>query len=390
MRKNRLGYLAFTAVFAVLLFLFEHWYLLCAVAGMTILALLMGIFVRLDAKKLQVELGMQTGGREGESVPAVLAVRADGRLWAAGSILVTLEICHTMVDEIEEKNLLLPLTERISTFSVPMETAYCGEVCVRCREVWVLDLLRLFRIPREKPDEVRALIYPRRLNLQTVLARETFGMPEHEGMLQNRKGTDASEIFDIREYQPGDDVRSIHWKLSGKTDELIVREASDPSHYNMILLPDLGLLQGEEQISAQELNTAAALLAAVGEQLTRQGVSLCMGMLTETGLHLYEIRDSREFQQVLTQWLSLRLQEESGMALQYFILEHMEQYFTRLLIVSAGKYHHDLKVLEGRIGITLVCATEGAEVVNANLSAGCNVIEIPVEQNQKEVYRILC
>lgn len=390
MWKNRLGYLVFAIVFAVLLFFFDHWYLLFVVAGMACLALLMGIFVRLDAGKIRVDLEMRSGAREGNPIPAVLVLHSDARLLTAGSVLVNLEVRHTMFGETEEKILLLPLTKRVSSFSVPIETKYCGEVCVCCRELWVLDLLKLFRIPKEKPDEVRAMIYPRRVNLQTVLARETYGMPEHEGMLQNRKGTDPSEIFDIREYVPGDDVRSIHWKLSGKTDGLIVREASDPSHYSMILLPDLGLTRKGDRISVRELNTAAALLAAVGEQLTRQGVSLCMGVLSETGLHLYEIRDSREFQRVLTQWLSLRPREESGMALQYLILEHLEQYFTRLLVVSAGKYHQDLKVLEGRIGITVVCAVEGTEVVNANLSSSCNMTEIPVVQKQKEVYRILC
>lgn len=53
--------------------------------------------------------------------------------------------------------------------------------------------------------------------------------------MQNRKGSDASEMFDIRDYVPGDDIRTIHWKLSGKTDELIVRQASAPSHYNIAL-----------------------------------------------------------------------------------------------------------------------------------------------------------
>ena len=46
-------------------------------------------------------------------------------------------------------------------------------------------------------------------------------------------GDDASEIFDIREFQAGDRIQNIHWKLSAKTDKLIVREAEEP---------DLGLV----------------------------------------------------------------------------------------------------------------------------------------------------
>ena len=33
-----------------------------------------------------------------------------------------------------------------------------------------------------------------------------------------------SEIYDIREYQIGDPLRSIHWKMSAKKDALLVKE----------------------------------------------------------------------------------------------------------------------------------------------------------------------
>jgi len=66
------------------------------------------------------------------------------------------------------------------------------------------------------------------------------GLWENDGLLQNRKGTDYSEIFDLRDYRSGDDVRAIHWKLSGKLDRLVVKEASDPTRYQVVLMPDLG------------------------------------------------------------------------------------------------------------------------------------------------------
>ena len=33
-----------------------------------------------------------------------------------------------------------------------------------------------------------------------------------------------SEIYDIKEYQAGDPVKSIHWKMSAKKDKLMVKE----------------------------------------------------------------------------------------------------------------------------------------------------------------------
>ena len=48
-----------------------------------------------------------------------------------------------------------------------------------------------------------------------------------------KPGGGFSEIHDLREYRPGDSLHEIHWKLSAKTDKLIVREAEEP---------DLGLV----------------------------------------------------------------------------------------------------------------------------------------------------
>lgn len=43
-----------------------------------------------------------------------------------------------------------------------------------------------------------------------------------------RPGHDSSEIFDVRSFRKGDKIQSIHWKLSAKADELIVKENSLP------------------------------------------------------------------------------------------------------------------------------------------------------------------
>lgn len=43
-----------------------------------------------------------------------------------------------------------------------------------------------------------------------------------------RPGDDKSEIFEVREFREGDRLQSIHWKLSAKSEQLLVREDSQP------------------------------------------------------------------------------------------------------------------------------------------------------------------
>lgn len=54
-----------------------------------------------------------------------------------------------------------------------------------------------------------------------------------------RPGHDSGESFEIREYREKDRLQSIHWKLSAKNDELMVRENSMPKACAVILMLEL-------------------------------------------------------------------------------------------------------------------------------------------------------
>lgn len=54
-----------------------------------------------------------------------------------------------------------------------------------------------------------------------------------------RGGEDPSETFEIREYREKDKLQNIHWKLSAKADELMVKENSRPRACGVVLMVDL-------------------------------------------------------------------------------------------------------------------------------------------------------
>ena len=55
---------------------------------------------------------------------------------------------------------------------------------------------------------------------------------------EERPGEDRSEIFAIRPYREGDKLQSIHWKLSAKTGEWMVKEHSLPKACPVVLFLD--------------------------------------------------------------------------------------------------------------------------------------------------------
>ena len=87
------------------------------------------------------------------------------------------------------------------------------------------------------------------------------------------------------------------------------------------------------------------------------------------------------------------IQKERKHPLQWLrrdIGEHLDRYFTRLLIFSAGRYEQDLSGLDSRVGVLVLSAVSGIKTVRVEGSGSCSIMELPTEQDINEVYRVVC
>ena len=83
----------------------------------------------------------------------------------------------------------------------------------------------------------------------------------------NRRGEDRSEVYQLREYRPGDDIRQIHWKLSSKLDELILKEASQPESRSLLVFWDK-----RTGGNPQQMDALAEVVSSAGMALLQSGV----------------------------------------------------------------------------------------------------------------------
>ena len=399
MRKNRIGYSVMILFFAGILYGYGYPFFLWMVLLLVGLGILLRVMLGADAGKITLDLRIKNGGRKGTQVPAVFKIKKNTatlgktkKVWGTRSVLVDLKIYNLMFDQTEYRSYELCLDGKSEDYEVMLDLMRCGEIRISCEGVWVTDMLRLYRIPAENFGDLSVTIYPQKINVKAELSGTTIGAPKSEGMMQNRKGNDPSEMFDVRDYVPGDDIRSIHWKLSSKVDNLILREASEPSYYNIVMLPDFGKYYGEEsaEVPMEELQGIVAVGAALGEQLAGQGVEFCMALPTKDGLNLCEISSRREFRKMMPKWLACRIPEYAGGVLRSFVTEHMDQYFTRAVILSVGNAVQNLRGLEHRIGVTVVAVSADTENYYLDRNGNSELVEIPADYKEDEVYRIWC
>lgn len=103
-------------------------------------------------------------------------------------------------------------------------TQHCGLLELRADKVRVYDYLGLFALGLSAPPPARMLCRPIPAQCRPV------EVPDGQGLRPSSKSAakrGPGEDYELREYRPGDPMRSVHWKLSSKWDELIVRERSD-------------------------------------------------------------------------------------------------------------------------------------------------------------------
>lgn len=117
-------------------------------------------------------------------------------------------------------------------------TMHCsGGYEYRLRRMRVYDWTGWFYLTKRLDQSAIVQLLPKihELPLQLSGAVRDF-IGESEIYDDLRGGTDNSEVFRIREYTPGDRLQNIHWKLSAKSDELMVREHSLPKGCPVVLL----------------------------------------------------------------------------------------------------------------------------------------------------------
>lgn len=138
-------------------------------------------------------------------------------------------------------------TKRVSCSLAPMGTFrildravfhYRGGYEIGIRDLYVYDPLKIFRI-RMRRDNLRPVfVMPRRPVI--VTDGEGAASEVNTTEVRNFRGADRTELTEIKEYRMGDGLRDIHWKLSSKTQDLMVKHYGMNACRSVCFLPDLG------------------------------------------------------------------------------------------------------------------------------------------------------
>lgn len=116
--------------------------------------------------------------------------------------------------------------------TVSVEPEHCGEIQLALTGFRVFDLLHLFSHRNTAVQSQSFLVLP--LVPQPPRAEiYTSGKQNHTTQMQPT--TEPEEFLGVRNYRNGDRMRAIHWKLSSRFPEPVVREYGIPVRTPMVL-----------------------------------------------------------------------------------------------------------------------------------------------------------
>jgi len=112
-------------------------------------------------------------------------------------------------------------------------------------EIIFTDLLGIFKIRRTINETIKVRVVPK---IYDVTVPELFNEINLEAEVRNKRYYEDVSLFeDVRKYQYGDSMKRVHWKLSAKNQELLVKNYNGISKNRVTILIDMQQRNGENE-----------------------------------------------------------------------------------------------------------------------------------------------
>lgn len=266
MWKNRILYALLLLALLLLNLYLNNVYSLLLLLTAVVVPLLSVLFSLLSKDAVSVTLTAPDLTEEHQTAEFV-ATLENKSVFPAAAVRGRLSVQNGLTGSSVQKNLRASVAGKATRpIHFQVEDAEVGKLFATVTDFRTQDLFGLMSWPVEHVAAAELLVPPPDVpaEVRMLEALETTG--ESVRYSENERGTDVSELFDIRDYEPGDDIRAIHWKLSAKQDAPILREFSQPLNYSVILLVELAAA------SADALQACVTYASALSKGLLEAGV----------------------------------------------------------------------------------------------------------------------
>ena len=232
---------------------------------------------------------------------------------------LTVEAENSFTGEYSTRVMPLSVGKKPTSLSWQLVETHSGAVRLSCTSVREFDSFGLFSRKRICTAQAEVLLPPQSFPVSVCLDQAVEVLLDSESYSAQKAGNDPGETFRIREYVPGDPIRQIHWKLTGKLDKMMM-----PSMNRLLLV-----FLPEESLSPEQLDAMLDTMVSVSSELLRQELPhtlLCAG-------ELHDIADMPALAQTVHTLLHSAPEIERTAA---FLQEHPALSYAHIALIAAS------------------------------------------------------
>lgn len=207
---------------------------------MIILPILMYVTTWITKRNISVDFAVKEKNSPKNKDFSVQLVVNNNSIFPIGKAEAHIIYYNVFSNQTSAFDLYLPIQPRNSQrITFQLRSKFCGIIKIKTSYLNIYDPLRIFKFRTGKNISAEVVIMPEGHEVSGIVHYSDRVNEESDIFSEYRSGDDPSEVFDLREYNPGDKLNRIHWKLSSKKNEFIVKEYSLPIDVPCSLFLDL-------------------------------------------------------------------------------------------------------------------------------------------------------
>lgn len=321
--------------------------------------------------KKNLELSLVTTGAIYKNETGQIIIEAKNKSFLPfAKIKVNLFVNNELTGKRENQEIIFALKGKgFEQIPIDITSEHCGRILVQIKQAIFYDFFGIVSIKKQFDVNSNLYVLPNQFPI-VINVHKSF-VKSDEKVLQTvmNKGNINQEIVDIREYLPQDNIRHIHWNLTGKFNELIIKEISDLSDNSYLVLLETSLYEKNKFETPKVVDATMDALYSVSNALFLLKENYSIGWLEpKTGELLIETVTSKEqLSSVLKMLLKLKkvYQEESTIG--KFLSGNERFHYSHVIYITTENSYGFLEQLTNQDKVTiLVCSEKTITPLRAN------------------------
>lgn len=292
-------------------------------------------------------------------------------------------------DQYKQTIILQPLEKTNMKFVYPLLMKNCGNIKISVESVCCMDLFGLFQKTFYFHEMREVLVYPSQIQLNTLLQRKPETITDGELYDYGKHGQDVNEVSGLRDYTEGDSPRSIHWKLSVKMDNLVVREFGYPSNYHTLIIYQMSKEANGTQISNMLNNTILSLCTSLSYSLLEKNLEHQVGALFHGDFKSNPVTSISSYDQMVLNLLCHPIEKKSSSndMVYQFLRKNLAAEYTKVIYITPEFDESSIRQLARSVDLTIIQVVEGKKP-DSILTNGYSITSVNVADYKTKTHNI--